>query len=106
MSKHLEESCQLLSDANRTVQRKKCERHWLTRLGCQGEPSGEVSHVETPFEIIIWHGKMHICAKYGHIIVNCVIDMAMILVIWLESHKYSYMIVYFKISKTTCLPFL
>ena len=35
---------------------------------------------------------MHICAKYGHFMMNYAMKMAMTTVIWLESHECSYMI--------------
>src|SRR6266540_3304750 len=46
---------------------------------------------ETPFGNIVFHGKMHICAKYGHFMTNYAMKMAMTTVIWLESHECSYM---------------
>src|SRR5438105_3637387 len=44
--------------------------------------------LETPFG----NRNMHICAKYGHFMINYAMIMAMTTVIWLESHECSYMI--------------
>src|SRR6266498_4159340 len=65
---------------------------------------------ETPFGNIVFQGKMHICAKYGHFMTNCAMKMAMTTVIWLESHECSYMISHFvifflKICENSSLSF-
>jgi len=47
---------------------------------------------ETPFGNIVFHGKMHICAKYGNCMTNYALKMAMTMCIWLETHESSYML--------------
>ena len=47
---------------------------------------------ETPFGNIVFHGKMHICAKYGNCLTNYALKMAMTICIWLETHESSYML--------------
>ena len=42
------------------------------------------------------HPKMHMYAQCGHIITNYVMILAIILVIWPESHETSNMIVHFE----------
>ena len=47
------------------------------------------------FGIIVCHVKMHVCTKYGHIISNYAMDVAITLVICFGSHETSYMIARF-----------
>ena len=47
---------------------------------------------ENPFGSIVFHGKMHICAKYGNCMTNYALKMAMTICIWLETHESSYML--------------
>ena len=39
------------------------------------------------FGDIFWHGMIYICAQYMHIIMICIMDMAIILIIWLKVMK-------------------
>ena len=52
--------------------------------------------MKTPFDNIVSHPKMHMCAQYGHIIINYAMDVAITLVICLESHETSYVIALFE----------
>ena len=45
---------------------------------------------------IVCHAKMHMCTQYGIIQTNYAMDMAIILVIWLENHETSYEIAPFE----------
>ena len=45
---------------------------------------------ENPFGSIVFHGKMHICAKYGNFMTNYAMKMAMTTGIWLETHESSH----------------
>ena len=47
---------------------------------------------ENPFGSIVFHGKMHICAKYGNFMMNYAMKMAMTTGIWLETHESSHMV--------------
>jgi hypothetical protein len=52
-------------------------------------------NLEAPFDNSVWHVKMHLCVKYGHIIMNYFIDMTMTMAICIESHECLYMVVHF-----------
>jgi hypothetical protein len=41
----------------------------------------------TLFGNVVWQGKIHICAQYGHIIINYDMDMTITLVIGLEKQE-------------------
>src|SRR6266508_3822310 len=65
---------------------------------------------ETPFGNIVFHGKMHICAKYGNCMMNYALKMAMTMCIWLETHESSYMLslfvkFFFNICQNSSLSF-
>ena len=48
--------------------------------------------MKTPFGNIVWNSKMHPCAQYGIIWTNYAMNVAIRLIIWLESHESSRMI--------------
>ena len=51
--------------------------------------------VKTPLGNIVWNSKMHPCAQYEIIWTNYAMNVAIRLIIWLESHKSSRMIAHF-----------
>ena len=51
--------------------------------------------MKTPFGNIVWNSKMHPCAQYEIIWTNYDINVAIRLIIWLESHASSHMIARF-----------
>ena len=48
--------------------------------------------LETPFGTSVFHSKLYLCDKYGHIIMNYAMDMCIPLVSWLINQDKSYMI--------------
>src|SRR6266540_3844135 len=66
--------------------------------------------MENPFCNIIFHGKMHICAKYGNFIMKYARKMAMTKGICIENLDCSYMVslfvkVFFQICQNSSLSF-
>src|SRR6266540_4324271 len=67
--------------------------------------------MENPFCNIIFHGKMHICAKYGNFMMKYAKKMAMIKGICIENLECSYMVslfvkvFFFKICQNSSLSF-
>ena len=51
--------------------------------------------MKTPLGNIVWNSKMHPCAQYEIIWTNYVMNVAIRLIIWLESHESSRMIAHF-----------
>ena len=51
--------------------------------------------MKTPLGNIVWNSKMHPCAQYEIIWTNYAMNVAIRLIIWLESHKSSRMIAHF-----------
>ena len=50
---------------------------------------------ETPFVNIVWNSKMHPCAQYEIIWTNYAMNVAIRLIVWLESPESSCMIAHF-----------
>ena len=51
--------------------------------------------MKTPLGNIVWNSKMHPCAQYEIIWTNYAMNVAIRLIIWLESHESSCMIAHF-----------
>ena len=51
--------------------------------------------MKTPLGNIVWNSKMHPCAQYEIISTNYAMNMAIRVIIWLESHESSRMIARF-----------
>ena len=51
--------------------------------------------MKTPLGNIVWNSKMHPCAQYEIILTNYAMNVAIRLIIWLESHESSRMIAHF-----------
>jgi hypothetical protein len=54
---------------------------------------------------IVCHAKMHMCAQYGLIQTNYAMNVAITLVIWLESHETSDEIAPFENTFLKCLQY-
>ena len=51
--------------------------------------------MKNPLGNIVWNSKMHPCAQYEIILTNYAMNVAIRLIIWLESHEFSRMIAHF-----------
>jgi hypothetical protein len=74
----------------------------VKKIGCYYVPASQKTFLdlemesdfydklETPFDNIDWHAKVHLCTLYGYIIINyaIAINMAVNMVICLEMHEY------------------
>ena len=58
--------------------------------------------LESCFGHLVYNIKTPVCADHGHDSNNLAMDIAMTLIIWLESHESSYQVVHF--GKTFFLP--
>ena len=51
-----------------------------------------LNKLEPRFGNIVFHHKTEACAQFGHIIRNYSTDVAISLLVWLESHESSFMV--------------